>query len=416
MANKIYDFLPGHLQNSELETIFETTLERVFSKSDMEKVKAYVGRKEKGINNENDIYLSFPPHAFTRENYGLEPVFSSDNQKVFYEDLLNSLFNKGALTNDHRRLFDTEKKTVNIPIDLDKFINYSMYYWCKKDDNAPADNILRSDDKHYVTIDRLGSNYQGQNVTNWWSKNNAWYHYDDIREIINESNADKFEQAKRPIIEFDNRIELAIMTRTPGNDGVVRWEFPQFKLYNSEKVYLKDSKIFTYVLGDSTLYQSDQELGFTPLIKSGDYVSEYVFNADMPDNGFFKLTHNNEYEPTYITTEFDYRNYRKEFGRNATRVLELTQTPKNSNAIDVYIDGIKQINNYSVNGSTITFNVNADPVGFVHVDICTAGPVTTDGDTGFQRIHHSLEYNIDNESYYNQQVPYSTWYEHFLES
>ena len=31
-ANKIYDFLPGHLKNSELETIFETTLERVFSK------------------------------------------------------------------------------------------------------------------------------------------------------------------------------------------------------------------------------------------------------------------------------------------------------------------------------------------------------------------------------------------------
>ena len=50
MANKIYDFLPGHLKNSELETIFETTLERVFSKGDMEKVRAYVGRKEKGIN------------------------------------------------------------------------------------------------------------------------------------------------------------------------------------------------------------------------------------------------------------------------------------------------------------------------------------------------------------------------------
>ena len=116
----------------------------------------------------------------------------------------------------------------------------------------------------------------------------------------------------------------------------------------------------------------------------------------------------------YIKTEFDYRNYRKEFGRNATRVLELTQTPKNENAVDVYIDGIKQINNYTVTGNTITFNVNADPVGFVYVDICTNGPVTTDGDTGFQRIHHSLEYNVDNKSYYNEQIPYSTWYEHFV--
>ena len=145
MANKIYDFLPGHLKNSELETIFETTLERVFSKGDMEKVRAYVGRKEKGINSEQDIYLSYPPHAFTRENYGLEPVYSSDEQKVFYEDLLNSLFNKGALTNDHRRLFDTEKKTINIPIDLDKFVNWSMYYWVKPgfvNDNSLTQNNL----------------------------------------------------------------------------------------------------------------------------------------------------------------------------------------------------------------------------------------------------------------------------------
>ena len=34
------NFLPGHLKNSELETIFETTLERVFQS--MEKVRAYV--------------------------------------------------------------------------------------------------------------------------------------------------------------------------------------------------------------------------------------------------------------------------------------------------------------------------------------------------------------------------------------
>ena len=169
MANKIYDFLPGHLKNSELETIFETTLERVFSKGDMEKVRAYVGRKEKGINSEQDIYLSYPPHAFTRENYGLEPVYSSDEQKVFYEDLLNSLFNKGALTNDHRRLFDTEKKTINIPIDLDKFVNWSMYYWVKPG-FVNDGSLTQNNNKHYVTIGRPGSS--------WFSVVNSWYHYD----------------------------------------------------------------------------------------------------------------------------------------------------------------------------------------------------------------------------------------------
>ena len=173
MANKIYDFLPGHLKNSELETIFETTLERVFSKGSMDKTIAFVGRKEKGINSKEDRYLTFPPHSHTRENYGLEPVYSSTGDKVYYEDLLNALFNKGALTNDHRRLFDTPKTTLNIPIDIDKFINWSMYYFVEPSFHA---TITGSDYRHYVTIGREVS-------SNWWSNNNEWYHYNDIKNL-----------------------------------------------------------------------------------------------------------------------------------------------------------------------------------------------------------------------------------------
>ena len=77
MANKIYNFLPAHLRNSELESIFDATLERAFSKGSMRKEKAFIGRREKGIYNEKDVYLSFPEHSFQRDNYGLEPVFSN---------------------------------------------------------------------------------------------------------------------------------------------------------------------------------------------------------------------------------------------------------------------------------------------------------------------------------------------------
>tara|TARA_B100001057_G_scaffold91069_1_gene87382 strand:+ start:16921 stop:25755 length:8835 start_codon:yes stop_codon:yes gene_type:complete len=407
--SKIYDFLPGHLKSSELETIFETTLERVFSKGDMEKVRAYVGRKEKGINSEKDIYLNFPPHAFTRENYGLEPTYSSDDQKVFYEDLLNSLFNKGALTNDHRRLFETDKKTINLPIDLDKFVNWSMYYWVSP--GFVTDNsLVQNANKHYITVGRGG--------TDWWSTKNSWYHYDDIRDKITDDNFKLIAQAKRPIIEFDKRLELSDASQALAANA--DWTYPLFKIYineNPDEAYLKDAKIFCYTLGDSTLYESDIELGFTPLVKSGDYVSEYCFETDIPDNAKMKLVVPNvsiEFREIYIKTEFDYRNFRQEFGRDATNVLTLSQTPKNENAIDVYIDGIKQINNYSVNGSVITFNVSSNPEGFVYVDYCTNGPVVSDGDKGFQRIHHSLEYNPENKTYNQVQIPYSTWYEHFV--
>ena len=133
MANKIYDFLPAHLRNRDLEDIFDATLERVFSKGKLEKTRAYVGRREKGINNDNDSYLTFPAHLFNRDNYGLEPVFTNSgiNDRIFYEDLLNSMYNKGMLTNDHRRLFESNHKTINLPIDADKFVNWQMYYWVK---------------------------------------------------------------------------------------------------------------------------------------------------------------------------------------------------------------------------------------------------------------------------------------------
>jgi hypothetical protein len=71
----------------------------------MEKTKAFVGRREKGIYNNKDSYLSFPAQSYARDNYGLEPTFTNiaATDNIFYDDLLNSLYNKGALTNDHRR-------------------------------------------------------------------------------------------------------------------------------------------------------------------------------------------------------------------------------------------------------------------------------------------------------------------------
>ena len=133
MANKIYDLLPVHLRNKELETMFDSTLERAFSKGEVDKVRAFIGRKEKGIYSEDDAYVSFPEHLFQRDNYGLEPVFSNVNigDNVFYDDLLNALYNKGSLTNDHRRLFKSDTYTVNLPIDKDKFANWELYYWVR---------------------------------------------------------------------------------------------------------------------------------------------------------------------------------------------------------------------------------------------------------------------------------------------
>ena len=88
-----------------------------------------------------------------------------------------------------------------------------------------TDDRTVSDYKHYVTIEK--------GVDNWWSNNNAWYHYDDIRNEITPDNSDLIVQAKRPIIEFDNRLELSGESNSKSNNSV---EEPTFNLYDSEMI------------------------------------------------------------------------------------------------------------------------------------------------------------------------------------
>jgi hypothetical protein len=401
MAKKIYDFLPGHLKNNELETVFETTLDRVFSVGEMEKTKAFVGRREKGIYNNSDIYLAYPTQAYARDNYGLEPTFSNANatDNIFYDDLLNALYNKGALTNDHRRLFKSILETVQLPIDLDKFVNYSMYYWV-----APLfdSSIPGSAKKHYVTIDKDAT------ATDFWKTNNSWYHYDDIKSLITDSNFTLISQALRPIIEFDKNIELS--DTSAATTIASSFDFPTFKSYDSTNTYLSDIKIFHYVTG---AYADDTELGFKPKSISGDYESEFVFNIDLLETSTYKLS--SAYKKLYITTTFDYRNLRQELGDSlAVTDIELLQAPKNSNTIDLYVDGQKQIANYTFNSADNKITMNEAVSGNIYVDYCTDTPVVYDGNTVFQRIDPSLEYNVDNKSYYDTEMTYSLVYEHLV--
>ena len=413
MAKKIYDFLPGHLKNRELETIFETTLDRVFSVGEMEKTKAFVGRKENGIFKSSDLYLSFPPQSYARDNYGLEPTFTnrdaSDN--VFYEDLINSLYNKGALTNDHRRLFNSSNtlRTVALPIDLDKFVNFSMYYWVPS--TFRAEIFDGSDNKHYVTINK--SIQMPYGTDNWWSKNNSWFHYDDIKAYIDDSNFTSITQATRPIIEFDQHIELSTSSAAKSLSDTA-WELPTFKTYDSNNTVISDdTKLFHYVVGDN--YVTDAELGFKPKLKAGDYYSEYVFNIDLLETSFYKWANGTitEYKPLMISTTFDYRNLRQEVGDKITvSEIELLQSPKNFNSIDLYVDGKKQLGNYTFDSVTKKITLTSAVAGNIYVDYCTSSPVVYDGSTVFQKINPSLEYNVDNNSYVNAELTYSTLHEH----
>ena len=354
----------------------------------MQKEKAFVGRREKGIYNDNDVYLSFPEHLYQRDNYGLEPVFSNSaiGDNVFYDDLLNAMFNKGMLTNDHTRLFNSKTFTVNLPIDADKFVNWSLYYWVGE--GFFTDGSQASNNKHYITV--------GKSVGTFWGENNSWYHYDDIRQLITSDNKHLIEQAKRPIIEFDSRLNFT-------NGAVTSWAIPE--VYCSDG---NDYKIFTYVTND--LHPFDTELGFAPKLVSNDYNSEYVFNIDLPEGVDF-FTNGNA-TPMYVECDFNYRNLRHEFGSAVFDTVELTQDAKSQNDIDVYVDGIKQIGNYTYDNLVISFTEAV--TGNLYVDYKTADNVVVDGDSVWQRINPAIEYNVDNEYYDNKELSYTVVYEHLV--
>lgn len=392
MANKIYDFLPGHLKNKELETIFDSTLERAFSKGETEKLRAYVGRREKGIYKNTDAYISYPIYSYVRKNYAFEPVYSNsvNGDNVFYDDFLNALYNKGALTNDHRRLLYTDYNTVNIPVDVDKFVNWSLYYWVHPGFDG---SIVGSDELHYVTIEKT--------TGNWWSENNSWYHYEDIRELITNENSQYITQAKRPIIEFDNRLELA-----DSSIGVTAFEEPKFNIYMNDEIIM-ESRLFCYVTGD---YVYDSVLKLNPKVASGDYTAEFMFKIDMYTGSEYKL--DGELTPIYIESEFKFRNFREEFNNFNSNSIELLHAADSSN-IDIYVNGIKMIGGYNASENQITFDetVTSD---YVYVDYSTLDPVEFEGDGAYQRLVPNLEYNIDNESQLGVELSYSTFYEHFV--
>jgi len=400
MKDKVYDFLPAHLKNGELENIFNSTLDRVFSKGEVEKIRSFVGRKEKGIYSRNNSYLEYPFLDTDRNNYGLEPVYSNTNirDNVFYDDLLNLIYNKGGLINDHRRLFTNNYKTINLPIDSDKFCNWAMYYWVYPDFDI---TISGSNLIHYITIDK--------NQTNWWGKNNSWYHFEDIKGLLTSENKHLVKQATRPIIEFDSRLELSATSfNKPLSD--LDFEEPTFAVYNSNGDTQADVKIFSYVSGTASDYPYDADLMLYPKMIAGDYYSEYSFVMDLSEDMAARLD-GNDFK-IYTQSNFPYRNVRQEKPEGLVTHIKLDYEPSSINDIDVYVNGIRQNQNYSYDDGVITLDDSTTE--YVYVDYSTLYPVTEKTQYSYQLVNPSVEYNPDNLSHVNVEFAYSTIFDHLI--
>ena len=135
MNNKYFDLLPLQHQTGVNKNFFESTVEQLFAKANIEDVSGYVGRRIPGVDNDpNTVFIEQP--APNREYYSLEPTVTTIEESTgkpdtfsFYEDFIFNHRTNGGLVGNHDRIFKTEQYNFAPPIDLDKFVNYHNYYW-----------------------------------------------------------------------------------------------------------------------------------------------------------------------------------------------------------------------------------------------------------------------------------------------
>jgi hypothetical protein len=133
MSNKIYKKLPVVLQTTAIKNFFESTVEQLFSKANVEVVSGYIGSKSSadvGITG----YIAEPNNDKAR--YALSPVVNTINYTtkesedfIFFDELIDILSTYGVDTSNQNKIFGANFSSFVPPIEIDKFVNYQEYYW-----------------------------------------------------------------------------------------------------------------------------------------------------------------------------------------------------------------------------------------------------------------------------------------------
>ena len=131
---KTHQFLPQVFQTDTNKKFLNATVDQLVNEPQLKKVDGYIGRKLAPSYKSTDSYII--ESTADRQNYQLEPsIILKDqltNETSFattYTDTVNKISYYGGLKNNHSRLFDNEFYSYDPRVDLDKFINFSQYYW-----------------------------------------------------------------------------------------------------------------------------------------------------------------------------------------------------------------------------------------------------------------------------------------------
>lgn len=153
---KIYKRLPAVLQTTAIKNFFESTVEQLFSKSNVENIQGYIGSQRSEDVGASGTYL--PEPTITKRFYGLSPTINNLNADtgesenlIYYDELVDILKTYGVDVRDHNKIFSENYSTFLPPIDIDKFVNYSEYYWVPQ---GPSTIVVEGTLDQPIDVDR----------------------------------------------------------------------------------------------------------------------------------------------------------------------------------------------------------------------------------------------------------------------
>ncbi len=160
-TRRTVDLLPEIFRTPTNRKFLSATLDQLTQEPEIERTRGYVGRRIGPGVNPADNYVREPDAV--RSNYQLEPgviFLKPDTNRaedaMTYPGIIDSLDLLGADTQRQDRLLQSQYYTWDPFCDLDKFTNYSQYYWLPSGPDAV--DISSSDvpltDNFVVTGDR----------------------------------------------------------------------------------------------------------------------------------------------------------------------------------------------------------------------------------------------------------------------
>ena len=162
-----YKRLPAVLQTTAVKNFFEYTVDQLYSEANVETLNGFVGTPNwDGVRAEG-AYIEEP--TATKQAYSLSPTVNTISPEtgepetlIYYDEVVDILKTYGVDVRNQNKLFDAPYFTFSPPINEDKLVNYSEYYWAPPGANVSPAPITISgtlDSPVDVEDDILGKQY-----------------------------------------------------------------------------------------------------------------------------------------------------------------------------------------------------------------------------------------------------------------